>query len=88
MRLCRIVLVGFGVLYALAMVLFLIGTFGLFGQEEDALSAVFLVLLGQPWIRAADTLPETLRPLAVALAPAITLAILWLACRFLMRGRA
>ena len=41
-------------LYAVAFVLFLIGTFGWFGQERDPLSGVFLMPLGLPWNLLAD----------------------------------
>ncbi len=87
MRLCRIVLVGFGVLYSLAMVLFLIGAFGLFGQERDPMSAAFLVILGQPWIRLVDSLSEAGRLVAMVLSPGVTLAVLWGLCRFAGRAR-
>ena len=41
--------------------LLLIGTFGLFGQEKDPLSAVFLIPLGLPWFIWVDGFPESLR---------------------------
>ena len=44
----------FNVLYFLAIMLFAIGTFGWFGQEQDPLSAVFLMPLGLPWNILAD----------------------------------
>jgi len=41
--------------------LLLIGTFGLFGQEKDPLSAVFLIPLGLPWFIWVVGFPERLR---------------------------
>jgi hypothetical protein len=70
----------FAVLYVIALLLFLIGASGLFGQERDPLSGVFLLPLGYPWIRLADGVGEAVRPWVLALAPLINLAILqWLA---------
>jgi hypothetical protein len=44
----------FLLLYAAAFALFMVGTFGWFGQDQDPLSGVFLILLGLPWnLRAA-----------------------------------
>ncbi|WP_051503891.1 hypothetical protein [Sphingomonas jaspsi] len=61
-----------GLLYILALGLWLIGTYGLFGQERDPLSAVFLIPLGLPWNQWGEGL-------AVALAaPAANVVILWL----------
>ena len=47
---------AFVVLYIAALLLFLIGTFGWFGQETDPLSGVFLIPLGLPWNLLADWL--------------------------------
>ena len=72
------VFVVFTGLYVLALALFLIGTFGLFGQEEDPLSAVFLLPLGLPWNLIADRLGIG-GVLTATLAPALNAAILfWL----------
>ena len=87
-RLCRVVTGGFGILYVLALLVFLISVLGLFGQERDPMSAVFLVMLGQPWIGFAEGLPETGRIAALILSPAITLAILWAVSRMIGRSRA
>lgn len=75
----KIVFYIFAALYAIAAILLAIGTFGLFGQEADPLSGVFLLPLGLPWNILADKLG--LEGAAVmVLAPAINLAILyWLA---------
>ncbi|MBX7534676.1 hypothetical protein K3175_03295 [Qipengyuania sp. GH1] len=65
-------------LYAFAAVIFLIGTFGWFGQDKDPLSAVFLMPLGLPWNLFADRL-GALGPLVALLAPAVNAGILlWL----------
>lgn len=62
-------------LYILALVTLTIGTFGWFGQENDPLSAVFLMPLGLPWNLLADR--AGLGSLAGAvLAPGVNLAIL------------
>ena len=82
------VLIGFAVLYLCAAGLLAIGTFGLFGQEEDPLSAVFLLPLGLPWILLSEVVPEGARPWFVVLAPMLNLFILWRICsRFSGRAR-
>jgi hypothetical protein len=84
--LCKIILVGFGTAYALALALFLIGTLGLFGQERDPLSGVFLLPLGLPWVWATGRLPDGLiRATAAAGAPLVNLGILALVCRALQK---
>ncbi len=69
-------------LYAIAFLLFLIGTFGWIGQERDPLAGVFLMPLGFPWNLLADRLglDQALGGAAVGLlSPAINAAILfWL----------
>ncbi|WP_082181786.1 hypothetical protein [Aestuariivita boseongensis] len=64
----------------------LIGTYGLFGQEQDPLSGVFLLPLGLPWVLLLDGLPEPLLPWSAILAPLLNLAILILLCRRFARG--
>lgn len=66
----------FAALYAVALALFLIGTFGLFGQESDPLAGVFLMPLGLPWNILGDRLGLA-GPALGALSPAINLAILY-----------
>lgn len=66
----------FVALYCLALLLLLIGLFGWFGQEEDPLSAVFLLPLGLPWNWLADR--AGLAGVAtVVLAPAINAGLLY-----------
>lgn len=66
----------FVALYLVALVLLGIGTFGLFGQEKDPLSGMFLLPLGLPWNLVADKLGFG-GWLAAVLAPAVNAAILW-----------
>lgn len=68
----------FLVLSVLAFSVFLIGNFGLFGVDKDPLSGVFLIVLGQPWVRLVNLLPESLWPWASATAPFLNSAILFL----------
>lgn len=64
--------------YAAALFLLLIGTIGWFGQEQDPLSAVFLLPLGLPWNVISDKIGMT-GPVALIVAPAINAGILfWL----------
>jgi hypothetical protein len=77
----------FGVLWLLALSLFLGGALGLFGLGRDPLAAVLLIPLGLPWIYLIGRLPEALWPWAAALAPLVNLAVLALLCRFFSRPR-
>ncbi len=77
---CRLVSVVFGVLYTVALGLFAVGTFGLFGQPTDPLAGVFLIPLGVPWIYMIDGFPEAIRPWAVALAPLLNWFLFGLFC--------
>lgn len=61
--------------------LFAIGTFGLFGQEVDPLSGIFLLPLGLPWNRFLDGFDEALRPWLAAAAPLVNLIVLKIICR-------
>lgn len=78
-------MLGFCILYALALAALLAGTVGWLA-DRDPLSAVFVVVLGQPWVRWMDRLPEALWPLAAALTPAINAAILFALCRLVRRA--
>lgn len=72
----KYVFAAFVVLYVAAVLLFLIGTFGWFGQETDPLSGVFLMPLGLPWNLIADRigLPGLL---VGVLSPLFNVAILY-----------
>lgn len=63
-------------LYLAALALLGIGTFGLFGQEQDPLSGVFLLPLGLPWNLLADWAGLEGAAIAIA-APLINVAILY-----------
>lgn len=63
-------------LYAAALGLLAIGTYGLFGQEQDPLSAVFLIPLGLPWNFVADWFGQASAMTAI-LAPLVNAAILY-----------
>jgi len=80
---CKVVFIGLLLLYSTALSHWLIGTFGWFGAEKDPLSGIFLIILGQPWVRWVDALPEALWPLGGAVAPAINAIILYFLCRYL-----
>jgi hypothetical protein len=79
---CRFVVVGFSVLYALAVGLFIVGTFGLFGSPSGPLAGVFLIPLGLPWNQLFNVFPEPLWPTLAMLAPAVNLVVLVLICRW------
>jgi hypothetical protein len=70
------------VLFALALVLFLVGTFGLLGSETGPLAAVFLVPLGLPWIWFVDIFPGPLWPWLGAIAPLANIALFYGLHRF------
>lgn len=80
---CRVIVSLFLVAYVLALALFLIGTFGLLGNERDPLSGVFLMPLGLPWILGLEWAPDKIRPWLAAATPAVNLAILYFGCRLL-----
>lgn len=71
----------FALLYLLALGLMLVGMFGLFGQEKDALSAIFLIPLGLPWVLLTFGAPDGVLPWIGTLAPLLNLAILFLLWR-------
>ena len=76
-----------GVLYLVALALLLIATFGLFGQERDPLSGIFLMPLGLPWVLWLDGVSDALRLWLAILAPLLNLAILAALCRALSGRR-
>ena len=79
--LCRLVIWVFALLWAGAVFLFAVGTFGWFGQPQDPLSGVFLLPLGFPWLIAAEHLPDVAKPAFGVAAPLLNLAIFVLICR-------
>ena len=76
---CRGIFVILAVAYALALMAFLSGTFGWFGQARDPLAGIFLIPLGMPWV--LFELPGQLGAYLAAAAPCINLAIMWMICR-------
>ena len=86
-RACRWVVTVVATAYVIALVLFLIGTFGLFGEEKDPLSGVFLLPLGLPWNQFLDGFSGTARAVAAAAAPLVNILILSGLCRLLGRGK-
>ena len=77
---CRTLVWCFAIYYLGALVVFLIGTYGLFGQERDPLSAVYLVPAGLPW-NLIPVGPDEARGWIAAAVPLVNLAILMLLCR-------
>lgn len=77
-----------GALYLVALALLVIGTFGLFGQEQDPLSGVYLMPLGMPWVLWTGELPDPFLPWAAVLAPLLNIAILAFLCRRIRDGHA
>ncbi|AXT27518.1 hypothetical protein D1823_13605 [Ruegeria sp. AD91A] len=84
---CRITTIVFAILYLLALIAFLTGTFGWLGQARDPLSWVFLLPLGLPWILLADLVSESAKPWFAAIAPMLNLLALVLICRWARRLR-
>jgi hypothetical protein len=78
--LCTVAVRALIILYLGAVLLFLIGSFGLFGYDRDPLSGIFLVPLGFPWNRLLDWFPEPLWPWLAAAAPIITIGLLRFLC--------
>ncbi len=85
---CRWSVRIFGALYLVALALFLIGTFGFFGQARDPLSGVFLMPLGLPWVLWIGGFPEPWLPWLAIMAPLFNIGILTLFCRYARGGRA
>lgn len=63
-------------LYCVALALLGVGTYGLFGQEQDPLAGVFLLPLGLPWNMLADQVAPGSAITAI-LAPLVNAAILY-----------
>lgn len=70
-----------GILYIVALGLFLVGNFGLFGTQSGPLAGVLLVPLGLPWNWLVDVFPEPAWPWLAAATPALNVAILYLAAK-------
>jgi len=87
-RSCSLAVIVFAILYVLALGLFIVGTFGLFGSPSGPLAGVFLIPIGLPWNQMLDVFPERLWAPLAALAPALNLLILVLICRWAASRRA
>lgn len=85
MRVCRILIGAFALLWIAALVLLAIGTFGWFGQERDPLAGVFLMPLGLPWNMIVPV-PKNAAALWAIVTPGINLFFLFILCR-LFRSR-
>lgn len=83
---CNILVGIFAIAYVVALGLLLIGTFGLFGQERDPLSGVFLMPLGLPWNLLLGGVSDALKPWLAVLAPGANLVLIWFICRSLNRA--
>lgn len=84
---CRLTVVGLAVLYAFALAFLAVGTFGLFGNPPDALSGIYVILLGLPWNLLLDGLPEAWAPWAAGLAPLVNIALVASLCRLARHRR-
>lgn len=67
-------------LYLIAISLFLVGEFGLFGSEVDPLAGVFMIPLDVPWIFMTDLLPTGFAPWLGFGAPLINIVIIQILC--------
>lgn len=81
MRACKFVAGLFALLYAAALFLFLVGTFGWFGSPRGPLAGIFLVPLGLPWSLMLDWAPDRALPWLAAGSPALNLILLLALCR-------
>ena len=83
--LCRVLIAIFAICYLAALALLAVGTFGLFGAEQDPLSGIFLLPLGLPWnLVPLDGPDHALRAIGLG-APLINLVLLVVLCRALRR---
>lgn len=80
--LCRMVVRAFGLLYLAALAFTGISALGWFDFAPAPLAGVFLVVVGLPWTLAAAWFPDPLQPLVAALAPLVTLGLLWTYCHW------
>lgn len=87
-RALHIAMIIFAAIYALALFVFLIGTFGWFGADRDPLSGVYLIPLGLPWNRFIDAAPERLWPWFAAAAPLLNVFVLAILSRAFAKRRA
>jgi hypothetical protein len=77
---CRLATSVFLLLYLVAVLLFVLGTLGLYGVDRDPLSGFYLLPLGLPWNLWIDSLPEAPWLWAGVLASAVNLRLMILIC--------
>lgn len=80
--LCRMTVRAFGLLYLAALAFTGISALGWFDFAPRPLAGVFVVVMGLPWTVAATWFPDHLQPLVAALAPLVTLVLLWSWCHW------
>lgn len=80
--LCHMLVRAFGLLYLAVLAMQGIAALGWFGFAPKPLAGVFLVVIGLPWTLAAAWFPDGLQPLVAALAPLVTLVLLWTHCHW------
>jgi hypothetical protein len=85
--LCRWELRGFAITCLVALAIGLVGSFGLFGQEQDPLARVFVIILGQPWVAWISGVAEPLRPWLAAVCPLLHIFLLAALCGALSARR-
>ena len=84
---------SFSAVYAVALFLLAVDTWGWLGAERDPLSELFLIPLGMPWtlfigsVGKFDPIGGVSPAVLAMLAPAINLAILFSICTTLRRRR-
>lgn len=84
---CKLVLGAFGIAYAVALLAWAAGTFGLFGSERDPLAGVFLIPLGVPWTYVAGALPDgPVRVAGALLSPLLNLGLIAAVCRLVRKS--
>jgi hypothetical protein len=80
-KFCRYVAIAFTVAYVIALLLFALGHWGLFGTPRDPLAGVFLIPLGLPWILLAEYVGDDYVLAVGVLMPALNLILLRFLCR-------
>ena len=80
---CRFTIWAFSIAYVVALLLLLVGTYGLFGSPRGPLAGVFLMPLGLPWNLLMRNVGYG--PAVAALAPLVNLGILVAICKALQK---
>lgn len=80
--LCRMVVRTFALLYLAALAFTGLSALGWFDFAPPPLAGVFLVVIGLPWTLAAAWFPDPLQPVVAAVAPLVTLVLLWAWCHW------